>query len=257
MAVIMPSAISGYQDGKIINNIMTEPIEQSNIIAQSKTLDMIDRMEFINDYGTQINAERITIEKGNRFDTDTAYNHVTEELRKLEEAGVLPVGWIDLEDTNKVDIYSELYINIEDISQNIIFWNIIFWGDMGRITTSILMDDESGKILVIAYEAGEPVFLEMDFEQMVDAFVNYLGLSIEEINAFQNKENEIAVYLMESGTTIYTADISDGSKRTNYSFGMQPYRIFFGLTCLDSMTDFIFSYTDYPPLSMEGMISEK
>lgn len=243
MAVIAPSAISGYQDRKVIDNIMTEPIEQSTIVAQSGNLEVIDCIDFIYHSGVDINAKMIMLDEGNQFTWDTIYDHFIEELDKLEKLGALPRVESDIGDPDRIIISPELYINVNDISQSIIFWNISYQDDWLNI--KILMDDESGKIMSLVYETKDPIFTELEFQQMIKAFVGYLGLSIEEFNGAQFSEDEPTTYLMESDWTIYRLNLSDGNKAVNYDFGMQPYGMIYGVTLMDFMSDFIFSIISY------------
>jgi len=238
MAVIMPSAISEYQDGKFINHTTAESMERLNIITESETFDLIDRIEFLSSFRDTIKGEAISITKGNRFDQETVYVHLQEELMKLMETGALSKEMIDPENV-KWDVFPMLFTNVDDVSQSIIFWEISCWSEMSEIT--MVMDDETGKILTITIVAAKEIFLEGDFEQLVISFAHYLDLSFEEMAVSLPVIDEKMVVIQEMGGSTAMGRLNGGSKAVDYWFGMLPDRLFYGLIGTDQVLDHILS----------------
>lgn len=173
ICIAFPYSIFSLQDKNRFGKIYSESVTPMDSAFQNK-MSLTDKLQLIQNEYSNINV--VVLEQGTKFNQSTIHDTVKNEVQKLREMGLAPAE-TDLWENQPKSTTSLFYIDTTNPAKNIIVWILLYWD--GKQSSTIYIDDESGKILRFSYMSEENTFL-LELKDMAKKWGEYLGLEFKE-----------------------------------------------------------------------------
>lgn len=214
--IFLPPRILTLMNEQKLNQVRTEETQTVTLSAQGQ-LGFAGKIALLTEKMNTGQANAIQLNGGKNYTFEEMEAHIGEELRKLQELGILST---ELPGFNNVSMDIYFYLNIENGNESMILWRItmdFYQEETGSIGLRFLVDDETGKIIGLRTlwmdtpwgEAGlaESLWTEEDCGQLAAAWGEYLGCHLIET------EEQSGVWPGErSGGAAATDEVADVKK---------------------------------------------
>lgn len=170
---VLPLRLSGLRDGKLIGTVHAEELgADSNFPARPPELP--GRVWLLAERNERPDRLTIVDQQLEGEELDLAFEQVYEELRQLEEAGVLPPvsAWEEFDRVTG----NRVYLRDQTDLSSAAFWELnVYWKETGEYMW-LYLDKETGRVLALmSWFYGETA----DPETMGRRFLDRLGLKYE------------------------------------------------------------------------------
>lgn len=185
----IPTVASTYQDNNLIGRLRVETIKKEREEEiQTSNLSIIEKIGLINNYVNKKDSMIVTSQVQDMSNQNIALikEIINEQIKILQESGLL-VG-INLDDSYTCyEFVLGRYNDVVNTNRSVSLYQVSFMSDSGYFR--VWFDKETNKIFKFNYSGKQHSEVDVDIFKVFG--VDYLGLSIDEVNEYLISYNEI------------------------------------------------------------------
>lgn len=241
--ILLPPQALSLMDEQKLNQVRTEQTQEVTL-SSAEVLGLAEKITLF----TGKNTNTILLDNGRNYTREEMEVHVWEEMRKLQELGVLSKELPGEAEWYFGELSAVFYLNVENGNESMIQWKVNLNSDdgsSGSMSINLFLDDETGKIIALhAFGVGAS-FAEFgedfrvypkdeEWEDIAEKWGGYLGIAMEEVtqeygNYYRNEfydvmqstdSDELVEEMKKAGLS------AEEIAKNLESLGMEPFRTY-------------------------------